>query len=88
MRRFLKGTLDIDRITFICFLIFFDRESELLPEYAVERYLSSDRPEDCLMEEVTRYAREERNFYLYKTFRASRSQETDFKRVMDVREDF
>lgn len=115
VRRFLKGTLDIDRITFICFLIFFDRESELLPEYAVGkdrlnsillecgfsclqeedefdafilRYLSSDRPEDCLMEEVTRYAREERNFYLYKTFRASRSQETDFKRVMDVREDF
>ena len=45
------------------------------------RFLESDDPVDMLMYEVTDYALEEENFFLYKTYLASRSAEADMRRL-------
>lgn len=109
VRKYLKGTLDLDRTTFICFLIFFGsdlvkparlfidkiRLDRMLAEsgfrqldqdndfdYFVINYLNADDPTDYLMEEVTRYAFSEENFYLYKLYQASRSDDADLSRLI------
>lgn len=109
VRKYLKGALDLDRTTFICFLLFFgsdlikparlfiDRKrlDQMLVEsgfrhldqyddfdYFVINYLNTDDPTDYLMEEVTRYAFSEENFYLYKLYQSSRSDDADIKKLM------
>lgn len=109
VRKYIKGVLDLDRTTFICFLIFFGsdlikparlfidrmRLDRMLAEsgfreldqdndfdYFVINYLNSDDPIDYLMEEVTRYAFSEENFYLYKLYQASRSNDADLNRLI------
>ena len=109
VRKYLKGALDLDRTTFICFLLFFgsdlikparlfiDRKrlDQILAEsgfreldqyddfdYFVVNYLNSDDPTDYLMEEVTRYAFSEENFYLYKLYQSSRSDDADIKKLI------
>ena len=111
VRKYLKGALDLDRTTFICFLIFFgsdlvkparlfiDRErlNQVLVEsgfrqldqyddfdYFVINYLNADDPTDYLMEEVTRYAFSEENFYLYKLYQASRSDDADIRKLIQI----
>ena len=109
VRKYLKGTLDLDRTTFICFLLFFASElvsparlfldrarldfilkecgfRELDPyndfDYFVINYLTAEDPADYLMEEVTRYALSQENFYLYKLYQESRSNDADLLKLM------
>lgn len=111
VRKYLKGALDLDRTTFICFLIFFGsdlvkparlfidrgRLDQVLVEsgfrqldqyddfdYFVINYLNADDPTDYLMEEVTRYAFSEENFYLYKLYQASRSDDADIRKLIQI----
>ena len=53
-------------------------------DYFIINYLRSDDPADVLMEEVTRYALSRENFYLYKLYQASRSDDADIKKLMSV----
>ena len=109
VRRYIKGALDIDRNTLICFLIFFGEKADLPEQYTITRsrlddilaecgfaelrredefddfiirYLESDEKVDMLMEEVTDYALDEENFFLYKTYLASRSAEADMEKLI------
>ena len=109
VRKYLQGILDLDRTTFICFLLFLgsdltkparlfiDRErlDHILNEsgfmqldeyddfdYFVINFLNADDPIDYLKEEVTQYALLEENFYLYKLYLASRSNDTDIENLM------
>ena len=111
VRKYLKGEIDLDRTTLICFLLFFgseltkparlhideERINRILREsgfreldeyddfdYFIINYLRSDNPADVLMEEVTRYALSRENFYLYKLYQASRSDDADIKKLMSV----
>lgn len=111
VRKFLKGTLDPDRTTLTCFLLFFGSEadvpadqrispkrlSDILIEcgfsglreeddfdYFVIRYLNSEDPVTCLMEEVTRYALSEENFYLYHMYSSSDSYEAKWLKLMGI----
>lgn len=110
VRKYLKGTLDLDRTTFICFLLFFASElvkparlfldkkrlNAILKEcgfreldqyndfdFFVLNYLTSGDPADYLMEEVTRYALSQENFYLYKLYQESRSNDADIHKLID-----
>ena len=112
LRKYIKGSLDIDRTTLICFLLFFSHEAELEKDqiltrerlddillecgfaalrqeddfdYFVLEFIRSNDPISYLMEEVTDYALNEQNFYLYQMYRASSSQETDFKKIMGIK---
>ena len=98
IRKYIKGSLDIDRTTLICFLLFFGSEAELSEDDAitkerltdillecgfaglreddpfddfVTRYLQAEDPVDCLMQEATNFALEEKNFYLYRVYQRS-----------------
>ena len=109
IRKYLKGTLDLDRTTFLCFLLFFasdlttparlylnqKRLDEILHEcgflqldpyndfdYFVINFLTAGDPVDYLMEEVTRYAISMENFYLYKLYQASRSDDADIGKLL------
>ncbi len=109
IRKYVKGGLDIDRVTLVCFLIFFGSKSDLPDEYVIEksrlnmilnecgfaglreddafddfviRYLESSDPTDLLMNEVTDYAFDEENFFLYKTYLSSRSAQQDIDRLL------
>lgn len=113
VRKFLKGTLDIDRTTLLCFLLFFGEETNLPAAYAIteERlneilrqcgfpgltesdgfdsfvvhYLTAQNPKDYLMDEVTRYALREENFYLYQIFRPAYSYEKVWRKLLDTEE--
>lgn len=112
IRKYLKGTLDLDRTTFICFLLFFssdlstprrmildeERLNTILEEssfrildedndfdFFVINYLRAEDPVDYLMEEVTRYALSQENFYLYKVYQASRSEDADFSKLLSYK---
>ena len=109
VRKYIKGDLDFDRTTFICFLLFLgsditkparlyidsNRLNLMLKEsgfmyldeyddfdYFIINFLKAGDPLDYLMEEVTRYALSEENFYLYKLYLASRSDDTDMGILM------
>ena len=109
IRKYVKGGLDIDRVTLVCFLIFFGSKSDLPDEYDINksrldmilnecgfaglreedafddfviRYLESSDPTDLLMNEVTDYAFDEENFFLYKTYLSSRSAQQDIDRLL------
>ena len=111
IRKYLKGTLDIDRMTLICFLLFFGHEinagynmsinhfrlSEILQECGfaplreenlfdafVIRYMQSDNPSGILVQEVTEYAENEENFYLYKVYLSSRSEDQELKKILGL----
>lgn len=108
IRDYIKGRLDIDRTTLICFLVFFGSKADLPADLEISRkrldlilkecgfaelrrkdefddfiirFLESDDPVDMLMYEVTDYALEEENFFLYKTYLASRSAEADMRKL-------
>lgn len=112
IRKFIKGTLDIDRSTLICFLLFFSSDAGLPAELAVTRgrlgeillecgfsslnetddfddfviqYLEADDPVEFLMDEVTGYAMQEENFYLYRMYQASKSYDQEFQKVMGIK---
>lgn len=109
VRKYLKGTLDLDRTTLICFILFlasdltspsrlFLDESRLniiLKEcgfssldsyndfdFFVINFLNAEDAADYLMEEVTRYALSEENFYLFKFYQISRSEDADLLNLM------
>lgn len=109
VRNYIKGTVDIDRTTLICYLIFFGKDlhtesnlkitrrrlDQILKECGygslreedeldcfIIRYLGADDPVDYLMESVTRYAFENRNFFLYHMYHASVNNEEQLKRIL------
>ena len=109
VRKYLKGVLDLDRTTFICFLLFFGsdltkptrlfldqtRLNTILKEcgfqklnpyndfdFFVINFLDAEDPVDYLMEEVTRYALSKENFYLYKLYQVSRSDDADILKIL------
>lgn len=109
VRNYIKGGVDIDRTTLICYLIFFGKElhvesdqkitlrrlNQILQEcgygklreqdefdYFIIRYLGADDPVDYLMESVTSYALENRNFYLYHMYNVSVNNEEQLRRVL------
>ncbi|MCF0145373.1 MAG: hypothetical protein HUJ73_02180 [Eubacterium sp.] len=111
VRNYIKGTLDIDRTTLICYLLFFgseyagekerpltkERIEEILTECGfaglqkqdafdqfVVRYLQEKDPVSYLMEEVTKYALEEKNFFLYHMYRESVSNDAEIRKVMGL----
>ena len=110
LRKYIKGSLDIDRTPFISFLLFFGKTTSLDPNYRIteERlnrmllecgfsaltrtdpfdqfvmgFLHSDEPEDFLMEEVTRYALKEENFFLYNLYKSSVSNEQELRKLLN-----
>lgn len=109
VRNYVKGILDIDRTTLICYLLFFgsaltDREehaitgkrlNEILLEcgfaclreeddfdYFVTEYLNAEEPVDYLMESVTQYALQEKNFFLYHMYRNSVNNDETIRKLM------
>jgi len=111
VRKFLRGTLDIDRTTLLCFLIFFGAGRELPDKYVITagrlneillqcgfqglresdgfdsfvlHYLTARNPQDYLMEEVTRYALKEENFYLYRVFQSAYSYEKEWRKLLGL----
>ena len=113
IRSYLTGTLDIDRITLICYLIFFDRncdyegqEFNIMPlnrerldnilrecgfpnlhyeddfDSFILEYLHADDPVDYLMECVTCYALENKNFFLYNMYNKSFSNEEQWEKML------
>ena len=111
VRKYIKGALDIDRTTLICFLLFFGSTSALPSGFEITenrlnqillecgfaaiqpedpfdgfvlRYLSADDPQDCLMEEVTKYALKGENFCLYRMYQSSRSYEQELLRILGM----
>ena len=110
IRKMIKGNVDIDRTSLICFLIFFGRNTDLsernqinvkrmsviLHECGYNKlndkdefdkfiidYLESEEPDEFLMEEVTRYAIQEQNFFLYQIHRGAVSYDAEFKKIIE-----
>jgi len=108
IRNYIKGALDLDRTTLICFLLFFDRDTDFAEDLAITEtrlnmilgacgfptlraendfdsfvlgYLESDDPVEFLMQQVTNYALEEENFYLYRVYNLSTSYQKDMEKV-------
>lgn len=109
IRKMIKGNVDIDRTSLICFLIFFGSEAKLsernqinvkrlsvilhecgfnklneketFDKFIIE-YLESEDPGEYLMEEVTRYAIKEQNFFLYKMYRGVCSYDEEFRKII------
>lgn len=110
IRKYIKGSLDIDRTTLLCFLLFFgrhirqtdlsvtpDRLDNILQECGFQtldkedafdsfvlRFLRSKDPVECLMDEVTSYAIDGENFYLYHLFWSAGSQSAQLRKLMDL----
>ena len=111
IRRYLKGALDLDRMTLICFLLFFGSEADLTPDMFIDRgrmddilqecgfsrlreendfddfvirYMEAGNPSALLMQEVTEHAENEENFYLYKVYLSSRSEDQELKKIIGL----
>lgn len=112
VRKYIKGTLDFDRTTFISFLLFFGNCTPLKDPYKINpvrldtilrecgfqilnpydkfdnfviKFMTSKEPEDFLMEEVTKYALKEENFFLYNTYKSSVSYEEELRKIMGIK---
>ena len=59
------------------------RESDSFDSF-VCRFLDAKNPSEVLMEEVTRSALDEENFYLYRMYRSSESQEDTWQKLMKI----
>ncbi|MBQ9828335.1 MAG: hypothetical protein IJM62_06610 [Lachnospiraceae bacterium] len=108
IRKYIRGTLDIDRTTLICFLLFFGDRADIPDDFRITEsrlteillscgfpglrmnddfdlfvmgYLDADDPVEFLMQEVTNYALEDENFYLYNVYRNSTSYNEEFKKL-------
>ena len=44
----------------------------------------SREPADLLMEEVTRYARQEENFFFYNMYKDSKNYQQEYRKIMGV----
>lgn len=111
VRKYIKGALDLDRTTFICFLLFFGKTSSLADSLRITRerldnillecgfsklvedhdfdafilrYLDTPDPTDLLMEEVTRYAKNEENFFFYNMYKDSKNYQQEYRKIMGV----
>ena len=51
----------------------------------VVRFLNADKPAEVLMEEVTKSALDEENFYLYRMYRSSESSDSEWRKLMRIR---
>lgn len=111
VRNYIKGVLDLDRTSLICFLIFFGSNSRLSPDQAITRdrlnailrecgftaldtsdefddfvirFLESDDPMMTLMDEVNKFALDEKNFHLYHLYRLSKSADQTWYQLMGL----
>ena len=113
IRNYITGTLDIDRTTLICYLIFFNqntnynlvnrvvqpitpqRLNDILDECGFSRlrweddfdsfimeYLHVDDPVGYLMESVTKYALENKNFFLYHMYNVSVKNQEQLEKLL------
>lgn len=112
VRKYIKGELDLDRTTFISFLIFFGNATPLKDTYQINagrlnkilrecgfpalnpsdkfddfilKFMESKEPEEFLMEEVTKYALKEENFFLYNSYKSSISYEEELRKIMGIK---
>ena len=108
LRKYIRGALDIDRTTLICFLLFFGDRAELPDDMKITEsrlseillscgfpglrmnddldlfvlgYLDADDRVEYLMQEVTNYALEDENFYLYNVYKNSTSYNEEFRKL-------
>jgi len=108
IRKYIKGTLDIDRTTLVCFLLYFDERADLPEEMKITPdrlteillscgfpglrmtddfdlfvlgYLDAEDKAEYLIQEVTNYALDNENFYLYYFYRNSSSYYEDFEKL-------
>ncbi len=108
VRNYIKGTLDLDRTTLVCFLLFFGKDTSFSEDLAITEarlnailsacgfpvlrpevefdsfvlgYLDSDDPVDFLMQQVTNFALEEENFYLYRVYNLSTSYQKEMEKM-------
>ncbi len=111
VRNYIKGVLDLDRTSLICFLIFFGSNSRLSPDQTITRdrlnailrecgftaldtsdefddfvirFLESDDPMMTLMDEVNKFALDEKNFHLYHLYRLSKSADQTWYQLMGL----
>lgn len=109
IRNYIKGRVDVDRTTLICYLIFFGRNISVEQEQMISldrinkilskcgfpglrkneefdrfimEYMECAQPEDYLMEVVTQYAFQNRNFFLYHMYNESANNEEQFERLL------
>ena len=107
LRKYVKGSLDIDRITLLCYLLFFTQSSgkrtritlqrmnQILHscgfmtlqsdqdfDYFILRYMHAEDPVDVLMQSVTSYALNNKNFYLYHMYRESVKNDEQFRGIL------
>ncbi len=108
VRSYIKGSLDLDRTTLVCFLLFFDKDTAFSEDLAITEdrlntilsacgypvlrpedefdsfvlgYMEADDPEEFLMQQVTNYALDQENFYLYRVYNLSTSYQKDIEKV-------
>ena len=113
IRNYITGALDIDRTTLICYLLFFDNNTDysdlrLPPEPVtperldiilkecgfsplqrqddfdnfILEYMHAEDPVDYLMECVTSYALDNKNFFLYHMYNGSVSNEEQLEKLL------
>ena len=109
IRKYIRGALDIDRTTLVCFLLFFGEQADLPANMRITEqrlteillacgfpglrenddfdlfvlgYLDADDRVEYLMQQVTNYALEEENFYLYNIYRNSTSYHEEFEKLI------
>lgn len=109
IRKYIRGELDIDRVSLIFYLLYFGFYADLPDEYRISRerlsdilsecgyaclheddnfdrfviqYLKADDPASFLIETVSSYALDEENFFLYKVFQASRSENSMIEKLI------
>ncbi len=108
IRKYIRGTLDIDRTTLVCFLLYFAERADLPEEMKITPdrlteillscgfaglrmtedfdlfvlgYLEAEDKAEYLIQEVTNYALDNENFYLYYFYRNSSSYYEDLEKL-------
>ena len=111
LRRVLRGELDLDRVTFLAFLLFFGKEARVPEEHRIDRerldeilaecdyplldsgtdfdrfflgFIGAKDPMMYLLTEAENMALSEENFYLYKTYLASESNEKRWQTLTET----
>lgn len=109
IRKYIKGELDLDRTTLICFLLYFvssitsrneiritvNRIDEILDECGfsmlrkkdpfdkfVINYIESKEPVDVLMNEIDKYIKSGKDFYIFEMYANSKSSARDALKIL------
>ena len=109
LRKVLRGSVDLDRTTFLAFLLFFDKEADVPEEHRINEarlqeilsgcgfrvlsseheiddflidYMNAEDPITLLLQEAEIMAMSQENFYLYKSYLASRSKSAEWENLL------